>query len=410
MPQALAKNPWNTVFHHLVSEPKDIAQWCGLVSAFMEHIISRYGIEEILQWQFIAWHLPDTPSRLYGFDAEKDFFVFYQRTFLTVKEFDSRICFGLPTTFYLNEHDHSNWYLTLLKWSLEHKCEPDFVSFSFYDVKLTTARNSSRSTFGFVDSLVLNENTNGLKEFISHVKNDLKAADSKQLPIYVCEWNNTPSQQDLLNDTCYKSCYIVKNILENYDKLDGLSYWSLTDLMTEAPLPDALLYGGLGLFTKNGLPKASYYALCILRQLGDTFLAKGDGWFATKTSKDIRIMTYHYKHITALYSMGERFDMTDNNRYTMFEPSETLELLLKLHDLENKEYLITEYSVSRAAGSLYDAWADMGCIDPQSELETEVLRAKSTPSIRKYKSLAAEGTLTLRARLDLLEIRLIIIR
>jgi beta-xylosidase len=243
----------------------------------MEHIISRYGIEEILQWKFSAWHLPDTPSRLYGFDAEKDFFVFYQKTFLTVKEFDSRICFGLPTTFYLNEHDHSNWYLTLLKWSLEHKCEPDFVSFSFYDVKLTTGRNSSLSTFGFVDSLVL-------------------------------------------NDTCYKSCYIVKNILENYDKLDGLSYWSLTDLMTEAPLPDALLYGGLGLFTKNGLPKASYYALCILRQLGDTFLAKGDGWFATKTSKDIRIMTYHYKHITALYSMGERFDMTYNNRYALRDP------------------------------------------------------------------------------------------
>jgi xylan 1,4-beta-xylosidase len=257
--------------------------------------------------------------------------------------------------------------------------------------------------------MILNQNTNGLKEFISHVKRDLQASGLEQLPVYVCEWNNTPSQQDLLNDTCYKSCYIVKNILENYDKLRGLSYWSLTDLMTEAPLPDDLLYGGLGLFTKNGLPKASYYSFYLLRQLGDSFLAKGDGWFSTRTQKDIRIMAYHYKHITSLYCMGERFDMTNTARYTMFEPSETLELHLQIHDMEDKEYMVTEYIVNRNAGSLYDAWVDMGCIDPQTEQEAEFLRAKSVPSIRKYKKAASDGTLTLHPRLDLLEIRLMIV-
>jgi xylan 1,4-beta-xylosidase len=147
MPSALAKHPWNMVFHHLVSEPKELALWCDLVSAFMEHVVSRYGIEEILQWKFSVWHLPDTPFRLYGFEQDKDFFVFYQKTFQTVKQFDRQICFGLPTTFYLNEYEHANWYLTLLQWSMEHQCIPDFVSFSFYDVKLTTGRNQSRSTF-----------------------------------------------------------------------------------------------------------------------------------------------------------------------------------------------------------------------------------------------------------------------
>jgi xylan 1,4-beta-xylosidase len=143
--------------------------------------------------------------------------------------------------------------------------------------------------------------------------------------------------------------------------------------------------------------------------LGDTFLAKGDGWFATRTQKDIRILAYHYKHITSLYSMGERFDMTNTNRYTMFEPSETLELHLQIHDLEDKEYRITETIVNRTAGSLYDAWVEMGCIDPQTDWEVEFLRAKSVPSIRKYKKAAQDGTLTLQPRLDLLEVRLIII-
>jgi xylan 1,4-beta-xylosidase len=410
MPSALAKYPWNILFQHLVSEPKDNKLWCELVYTFMEHIISRYGIEEILTWKFSVWHQPDTPFRLYGFENNNDFFAFYQKTFQTVKGFNNDICFGLPATFYLNEQAHSNWYLTLLKWACEHECAPDFISFSFYDVKLSTGSNESRSTFGFVDPLVLNSQTNGLKEFIANVKQDLQTCGAQQIPIYVCEWNNTPSQQDLLNDTCYKSCYIVKNILENYDKLCGISYWSLTDLMTEAPLPDKLLYGGLGLFTKNGMPKPSYYSFCILNQLGDEFIAKGDNWYATRTSKDIRIIAYHYKHITPLYCTGERFDMTENDRYTMFEPSETLELNLQIHDMEDKEYMVTEYVLNRESGSLYDAWVKMGCIDPQSEQEMKLLGLKSIPSILKSKKAASEGTLTLKLRLDLLEVRLVIIK
>lgn len=86
-----------------------------------------------------------------------------------------------------------------------------------------------------------------------------------KLPIYISEWNNTPSHQDYLNDTCYKSCYIAKNILENYDRLDGLAYWTLTDLMTEHSQTSNLFFGGLGLFTTNGIPKASYNSLLLLK-------------------------------------------------------------------------------------------------------------------------------------------------
>ena len=85
------------------------------------------------------------------------------------------------------------------------------------------------------------------------------------MPIYLSEWNNTPSQQDLLNDTCFKSCYIVKNILENYDRLDSFTYQALTDLMADDALPNKLFFGGLGLFTVNGIPKASYYAYTLLQ-------------------------------------------------------------------------------------------------------------------------------------------------
>ncbi|MGN0362323.1 MAG: hypothetical protein ACI4ET_05720 [Bilifractor sp.] len=50
----------------------------------------------------------------------------------------------------------------------------------------------------------------------------------------------------------------VKNILDNYDRLSSYGFWSLTDLMSDAPVPELPFFGG-GLFTRKGIPKASYF-------------------------------------------------------------------------------------------------------------------------------------------------------
>lgn len=230
------------------------------------------------------------------------------------------------------------------------------------------------------------------------------------IPVYICEWNNTPSQQDYLNDTCYKSCYIAKNILENYDKVDGLAYWSLTDLMSEHTLPKELFFGGLGMFTVNGIPKASFHAMTLLRQLGDTFLASGNGWFATKTNSDIRILTYHYKHYSKLYSTGERFDMTFTDRYTMFEPSTDLVLSLSIRDLPGQTYLVKELCLNRDHGSSFDAWVKSGCIDFNDPEEYEYIEKTCLPMLHKYYANTEGNVLNLNIKHSILEVKLIIIK
>ncbi len=409
MPAALAKKPDHFLFGHLVSEPLDLSKWSDLISSFMEHMISRYHISEILQWKFSVWHQPDTPARLFGFEKTSDFYLFYQRTYHILKGFHDGICFGSPSFFFLDDPEHLQWHASFLQWCKQNDCIPDYLNYTYYDMSLAGGGNKSQSTFGFTDSMVLNAHTNGVKNFIRSVRRLTESEKLNSLPVYVCEWNNTPSQQDLLNDTCYKSCYITKTILENYDMLESLSYWSLTDLMSEASLPSDMLFGGLGLFTVNNLPKASYYALLFLRQLGDTLLANGEGWFATRTDHDIRIITYHYRHYSKLYAMGERFEMTPTNRYAMFEPSQALDLKIEIQDLPDKTYSVREYKLNRTSGSLFDTWKDMGCIDPESKEETELLKLKSTPGFKKYLVSPKEGTLTLDIHMELLEVSLIIL-
>ena len=269
------------------------------------------------------------------------------------------------------------------------------------------SNDSGQEAFGFTRSMTLRDSPDGFGRFVTQVLSERKDLSAEDRPIYLSEWNNTPSQQDLLNDTCFKSCYIIKEILENYDQLDSFGYWSLTDWMGEAPQPKELFFGGLGLFTANGIPKASYYAFTLLRQLGDTLLGRGDGWFITRQGDSYQILLYNYRHFSHLYALGERFDMTFTDRYTPFSPEQMLDVHLSVRDVEDGAYMVTETILNRSSGSAFDQWVAMGAVELTQKAELDTLAARSTPAINKYAVDSENGTLRLDAMLDMLEVRLI---
>lgn len=408
MPMLLAKDPQRRLFNYLVSEPTSLCAWSNLVKAVVEHLLHRYG-DAVYSWHFCVWTQPDTPTDLYGFSSTEAFYEFYHNTYRAVKECSRALSFGTPPTYYIMEDGHTNWYISFLAWCEKNHCMPDFLNFYFYDTALIDEQSSKESIFGFVHSMTLRDKPDGFRSFVNQVRSEREQLGLKKTPIFLTEWNNTPSQEDLLNDTCFKSCYIVKNILENYDLLDSFGYWSLTDWMGEAPLPKELFFGGLGLFTVNGIPKASYYALCLLRQLGNTFIGKGDGWFATKQGNRYIIMMYNYRHFSHLYALGERFDMTFTDRYTPFDPVQNLDVHLSLTDIPNGRYLVREIMLNRKSGSAFDQWVNMGALELDTQQEYKTLEALSVPSCSKYIAEASKHTLELDAMLEMLEVRLLTI-
>ena len=406
MPRQLAKDPGRRLFNDIVSEPRSLEAWAGLVRATVRHLLDRYGPEEVRRWLFTVWQQPDTPSSMYGFSSDSAFYAFYQATWQAVKGCDGALRFGTPPTFYIARMDYTNWYRPFLAWCREHGCPPDFLDFNFYDTSLSD-RGSGQELFGFVRSMTLGEDPNGLANFVTQVVSEAHRERASSLPIYLSEWNTSPSQQDLLNDTCFKSCYIVKSILENYDRLDSFGYWSLTDWMGEAPLPKELFFGGLGLFTVGGIPKAGYYAFTLLRRLGGTLIGRGEGWFATRQGESWQVLLYNYRHFSHLYAQGERFDMTFTDRYTPFSPEQSLDVHLTLTDMDNGEYVVRETVINRLHGSAFDQWVAMGALEPDRPEEYDHLAAASRPAYSKYLATARRRALELDAMLDMLEVRLL---
>ena len=182
----------------------------------------------------------------------------------------------------------------------------------------------------------------------------LVADTAKQdLPIYLTEWNSTTSHRDLLSDTCFKSTYIVKNILENYGKLHASGYWLLTDLHEESLLENKGFHGGLGLFTVNGIKKPAYFAYRFLSRLGNKLLDKGDGYFITQKDNKIVILLYNYSHYSAAYSEEVGINISYTDRYSVFPDNGIKEFSFNFPNMQGK-YLAVHNIMNREHGSALD--------------------------------------------------------
>src|SRR5574337_247205 len=61
MPQALASTSQQQEFfyHPYIAPPKDWNRWGDLIGAFAQHLVTRYGIDEVSQWYFEVWNEPN---------------------------------------------------------------------------------------------------------------------------------------------------------------------------------------------------------------------------------------------------------------------------------------------------------------------------------------------------------------
>ncbi len=410
MPAALAEDPQKTCFGYITSPPADLAEWLLLVSAFTRHLLERYGEKEVLSWPFCVWNEPDTDEKMFGFATDEEFYHFYQKTYQTVKQCHPDIVFGSPSNYYLTQYQ-SHWIADFLQWCRANGCMPEFLNMHFYNTTFSAKTLEELTSKTFQNVVTLSEDENLFHDFVRQIHAYAKrlSPPGQPLPVYLTEWNITPFHSDLLNDTCFVSCYIVKNILENYDELDSFAFWALTDFLEETPLSPGLFQGGLGITTYNGIPKAGYYAFQFLNQLGDEPVARGNGYFLTKKDRSYQLILYNYKHFSSLYAQGEMFDMTPANRYETFAPEEQLECRITIRDLKDSRYMVTESSICRHSGSSFDEWLRMGAPETLSADELSALKKLSVPSFRKYPADAENGRLQLSLSLEQLEVRLVLL-
>lgn len=403
MPRALARRTDNQIYagKSILSLPKDCGEWCALVRALILHLFARYSRRVVEGWEFCLWSKPNNPILPFGRIDEEAYFDFYRRTYMTVKECSPHIVFGSPA--FLADGE-TKWLKTFYTRCKRYDCVPDRLRFDCYPMALSSGVEPNISERDWAQ---YNPDPNALRHSLETIHDYAALLELPEALPEIEEWNLSVSQRELLNDTSFKSAYIVKNALETWRLTDDMAYWAFFDNLGEATLSDQLFHGGLGLFAKGQIRKASCYAMWMLGKLGDTILAQGEGYIVTKSREGYQVLLYNYSHFSTLYADGHDFDMSFTNRYTPFVSQHRLHCDLHLTGLRAPRYQLISRLVNRRHGSAFDQWVKMGAGTLITREDADYLQGVSQPMLHKWTEAPIDGSIALSVEMEPFEIRLV---
>lgn len=405
MPGLLAgKTIFASMRRGIFGTPSDIEKWHRLIKNLVEHLVKRYKSRKVRQWLFAPWLPPDFTDM--GLCSREEYEEIYLASYAAIKGVNPDFIITGPGT--TDPGKHMNWFLDMCR---RRKCLPDIITFRSFAAEMeqeADGMNLIGNNESF--SLAVSGDENLLHSTVRKIKNILKEENLSDMPLVLEEWSNNIWQRDLCNDTCYKSAYLFKNILENNQDLNGMGYFTLNDRIDEVPPAGDTFHGGFGLFTKNDIPKSACRAMELLGQMGDRLLGRGEGYYITRSEEEIQIFLYHYSHYDLLYRYRHIVNMSRTKRYNVFVSKEAQAFYIRFENMEQGKYEVRRYSITQDGGSSYDIWVKMGAPDPLNREEEEMLRSLSVPLYRRETVEAQEGELGIKASLNPQDVCLIKIK
>jgi len=254
MPKKLAFNPdalhafW---YKQNVSPPKSLERWDGLITHFAQHLIDRYGIDEVAQWYFEVWNEPNIDF-WNGIPRQGSYFELYDHTARALKSVNQRLRVGGPAT------AAASWVDDFLKHVAENHVPIDFVTSHGY------ADDTVENLFGTNEDIPMNER---VCRAIGKVRKQIQDSPLPKLPLFWTEWNVQGMKE--ARDTTFVGPAVANTVRQCDGLVDMMSFWTFSDVFEEGgPIPEP--FGGeFGLRAKGGINKPSFYGFSLLHKLGD---------------------------------------------------------------------------------------------------------------------------------------------
>lgn len=254
MPRKLAFNPdalhpfW---YKPNVSPPKNMDRWDDLIRHFAQHLIDRYGIDEVSQWYFEVWNEPNIDF-WNGIPREGSYFDLYAHTARDLKSVSPRLRVGGPST------AAAAWVSDFLKYTATNHVPVDFVSTHAY------ADDTVENLLGTDEQIPMDER---VCRAVDKVHSEIKSSPTPNLPLFISEWN----VQGVMDarDTIFVGPALANTVRQCDGLTEMMSFWTFSDVFEESgPIPKPFI-NGFGLRAKGGINKPSYYAFQLLHQLGN---------------------------------------------------------------------------------------------------------------------------------------------
>lgn len=270
MPKKLAFNPdalhpfW---YKPNVSPPKSWDKWDDLITHFAQHLVDRYGIDEVSNWYFEVWNEPNIDF-WGGIPRQKSYFELYDHTARDLKRVNPRLRVGGPAT------AAASWIPAFLQYTAGNHVPVDFVSTHGY------ADDTVENLFGTNENIPMDER---VCRAVEKVRNEIHASATPNLPLYWTEWNVQGMNES--RDTTFVGPAVANTIRQCDGMVNMLSFWTFSDVFEEGGVIPKPFEGDFGLRAKGGINKPSYYGYALLHELGNERLPNpSKDVIVTKTS------------------------------------------------------------------------------------------------------------------------------
>ena len=352
---------------HFVS--KEI--WRDALRAFLDNVISRYGLEEVDGWIFeLTRDYHTEENRIYD-DENYDFFDVWKITHAAVHEkIPGALLGGISTVIGLDREFAAKFFKRCVK----ENYRPDFVSFFLYPYESVSVSD------GKVLQRVVTSNMQFEQEQVLQMKSLMKEAGLEECRLFLTEWNNSIGNRNYLNDSCFRAAYLSAKTVELWGMTDMMAVMGGTDWVSSYYDTNKVLNGGVGLLTKDTIGKPAFYAFAFLEHMGNQFLSKGDHYLLTKNGNgDMYLLVYHF-----CWFQQNRF-MSDDEvdlGHIRYKDERKLEIKFLLRGMtERGEYAVKKRSLNKQSGSILDEWSRLGYETKLNREDVKYLRAISVPRI-----------------------------
>ncbi|MFK3937986.1 helix-turn-helix domain-containing protein [Alkalihalobacillus sp. NPDC078783] len=366
--------------HH--NEQKTIDDFLSVFQAFISHIANRYGLSQVENWCFEI-----TNGSENEFGQSDDYFYFFSSIKKILSQFSNHFKIGgsgFPINF---KNDELRMFLK--SWFSQQQ-KPDFLSF----------HSNPEASHEFSIDKDIRKLLDGqyIRNQVLIVKSILKEEELLIEEIQIPIWNFTPSHHTILNDSCYKGAYVIKNIIDCYDLVDAMGYWYALDSISPSSNTPQLLYGSPGLLSKQNLKKPSYHAYAFLNiGRGTYFLGRNNNSLVTTDGSDnYFIVCHNCGHLNYKYFMDQKIMDNPKMYDDIFEEEEKKAYSYKISNVKNGIYKIKIQSVNEESGNLQKEWTNMNLGADISNSEIQYLKNITVPRIKIKQIKVENGILDLK--------------
>jgi xylan 1,4-beta-xylosidase len=259
MPKALAAQDVSQGFWYkpIVSPPQSYAKWDALITAFAQHLVDRYGIDEVSKWYFEVWNEPNIDFWA-GVPKQQSYFELYDHTARALKAVSPRIRVGGPAT------AQAAWVGDLIAHATKNHVPLDFVSTHVY------GNDSSQNVFGDNRPIAPHQMVCAA---VAKVHKEILDSARPHIPLIWSEFNATYMNQPEITDSIYMGPWLADTIRKCDGMVNMMSYWTFSDVFEEQGPVKTPFYGGYGLIAEDRIPKPAFNAFAMLHELGDERIA-----------------------------------------------------------------------------------------------------------------------------------------